>query len=108
MDDHQKMLDETKQFLIEALKVPDMEPDDLGNDEPLFGEGLGLDSIDALTLVVAIDKRYGVRVPDAAVSRKHFENVETLATFLESMRNPNPNRNPEPDSAGDKDHGVPA
>ncbi len=86
MDDHQKMLDETKQFLIDALKVPDMEPADLSNDEPLFGEGLGLDSIDALTLVVAIDKKYGVRVPDAAVSRQHFESVETLAAFLESMR----------------------
>jgi len=86
LDDHQKMLDETKQFLIEALKVPDMEPGDLANDEQLFGDGLGLDSIDALTLVVAIDKKYGVRVPDAAVSRKHFETVETLATFLESVK----------------------
>ena len=97
MDDHQKMLTETKKFLIEALRVPDMEPDDLQNDEPLFGEGLGLDSIDALTLVVAIDKKYGVRVPDAAISRKYFENVETLATFLESMKKPGKNPDEHPD-----------
>jgi len=86
LDDHRKMLVETKSFLIEALRVPDMKPEDLADDEPLFAEGLGLDSIDALTLVVAIDKKYGIRVPDAAVSRKHFESVETLATFLESMK----------------------
>ena len=84
MDDHQTMVLETKQFLIEALRIPDMGPEDFGDDEPLFGDGLGLDSIDALTLVVAIDKKYGIRVPDAAVSRKHFESVETLATYLES------------------------
>ena len=79
-----EMLLMTKRFVLEALNIPDLVPEEIGDDEPLFGEALGLDSIDALTLVVAIKKDYGVQVPDAGTSRKHFESIRTLAAFLAS------------------------
>ena len=77
-------LTETKRFLVEVLNLPDITPEEIGDDEPLFGEALGLDSIDALTLVVAIKKDYGIAVPDAATSRRHFESIRTLAEFIGS------------------------
>ena len=56
---------EAKRFLIEALNIPDLTAEEIEDDEPLFGETLGLDSIDALSLVVAIKKDYGIQFPDA-------------------------------------------
>ena len=82
MSDGNGNITDTKAFLIEALRIPDMTPEDIADDEPLFGEGLGLDSIDVLTLVVAIQKKYGIKVPDASESRPHFENVRTLSDFI--------------------------
>jgi acyl carrier protein len=75
-------LTETKTFLIETLRIPDMEPEDLEDDLPLFGDGLELDSIDALSLVVAIKKKYGIEIPDADAGREHFQSVRTLAELL--------------------------
>lgn len=57
---------ELKQYIIEALNLEDMTPDDIDNDAPLFGEGLGLDSIDALELIVLMEKHYGIRLASAA------------------------------------------
>ena len=53
-----------KQQIIEELSLEDLTPDDIADDEPLFGEGLGLDSIDALSLVVVLDREYGIQIED--------------------------------------------
>ena len=81
---------EAKRFLIEALNIPDIPAEEIEDDEPLFGETLGLDSIDALSLVVAIKKDYGLQIPDAEASRQHFESIRTLAEFLASANDEPP------------------
>jgi acyl carrier protein len=70
---------DVKQLLIERLGL-DLEPDEVAEDSPLFGYGLGLDSIDALTLIVAIEDHFGVRVPDGDVHV--FRSVNTVADFV--------------------------
>ena len=62
----EELINQVKQLIIDSLRIEGMSPDDIETDAPLFGEGLGLDSIDALQLVVAMEKDFGVIVPDAA------------------------------------------
>ncbi len=71
-----------KQMIIESLRIEDMSPEEIETDEPLFGEGLGLDSIDALQLVVAMEKDFGVVVPDAATGTKVFASVRSMADYI--------------------------
>jgi len=72
-----------KELIIEALNLEDIGPDDIESDAPLFGEGLGLDSIDALELGVAIRRKYGVNLDvDSEEIRQHFESVANLARFV--------------------------
>jgi len=72
-----------KELIIEALNLEDIGPDDIKSDAPLFGEGLGLDSIDALELGVAIRRKYGVNLDvDSEELRQHFESVGNLARFV--------------------------
>ncbi len=73
---------ELKKLIIQTLKLEDMGPQDIEDDAPLFGEGLGLDSIDALELVVALEKVYGVVIPDSEVGERVFRSVNTLARFV--------------------------
>ncbi len=68
-------------MIVERLKL-DVEADSIGNGEPLFGEGLGLDSIDALELVLALEQEFGVRVEDEEVAFKAMSSVDGLAEFL--------------------------
>ena len=77
---------ELKKLIINTLKLEDMNPDDIEDDAPLFGEGLGLDSIDALELVVALEKTYGVFIPDSEVGKKVFRSVNALAEFVKTHR----------------------
>ena len=72
-----------KELLIERLKFEDMTPDDIGDDEPLFAGGLGLDSIDALEIVVMLESEFGIRVKNEASARENFKSVATLADFVE-------------------------
>ena len=75
---------EIKNFLVEDLMLQ-ITPQEIGDDQPLFGPGsLGLDSVDALQLVVALDKRYGIKIPDAAVARKTMQTVATIAAAIEA------------------------
>lgn len=76
-----------KKLIIESLKLEDITPEQIDSDEPLFGDGLGLDSIDALELGVAIRQRYGIRI-DAVNDevKTHFANVRNLARFIESQK----------------------
>jgi acyl carrier protein len=78
---------EVKQLIIEALNLEDMTIDDIDSNEPLFVEGLGLDSIDALELGVAMKKKYNITInSEDDTTNKHFESVVTLAIFIEQNR----------------------
>ncbi|WP_148715457.1 phosphopantetheine-binding protein [Chitinolyticbacter meiyuanensis] len=78
---------EIKALVIESLNLEDIGPDDIDTDAPLFVEGLGLDSIDALELGLALQKRYGVTLSaDSAETRAHFASVKALATFVAVAR----------------------
>lgn len=78
---------ELKTLIVEALKLEDIAPDAIDSDEPLFVEGLGLDSIDALELGVALRKRYGIRIESVTDEvRAHFANVRSLAQFIRTQR----------------------
>lgn len=72
-----------KELLIERLKFEDMTPEDIGDDEPLFAGGLGLDSIDALEIVVMLESEFGIKVKNEASARENFRNIATLADFVE-------------------------
>ena len=83
----QALEQEIKDLIISALSLEDVRPQDIVADAPLFIEGLGLDSIDALELGVALQKRYGVTMSaDAAETRKHFGSVAALARFVAAAR----------------------
>jgi acyl carrier protein len=76
---HQKV----KELIIERLQIEGMTPDDIDDAAPLFGDGLGLDSIDALELVIGIEKTFGVRIQDEEVGTKAFASINALVAFLE-------------------------
>ena len=80
------MVLELKKKMIEVLNLEDMRPDDIDDDAPLFGEGLGLDSIDALELIVMMEKNYGIRVKDPSAGKEIFKSVNTMAAFIEANR----------------------
>ncbi len=71
-----------KELIIERLQLEGMSPDDIDDAAPLFGDGLGLDSIDALELVIGIEKSFGVRIQDEEVGAKAFASVNALVEFL--------------------------
>jgi len=74
---------EIKELIVEALMLDDVRPEDIDSDAPLFVEGLGLDSIDALELAMAIDKKFGVRIrADDEQNRHIFANVKNLASYV--------------------------
>jgi len=79
-----------KELIIDALKLEDIKTEDIVDSEPLFGEGLGLDSIDALELGVALRKKFGIRFSsDNADNKKHFASVDALAAYVETARGTN-------------------
>jgi acyl carrier protein len=76
------LVENLKELIIRTLRLEDVGPEDIVASEPLFGEGLGLDSIDALELVVAIEREYQVEIPDADVGRRAFASINALAEFV--------------------------
>ena len=72
-----------KDLIISRLKLDGVKPDEIGDEAPLFGEGLGLDSIDALELVLAVEQTFGVRIDDEEVGRKALGSVSALCVFLQ-------------------------
>ena len=80
------LINELKHHIIETLGLEDVEPDDILPDAPLFGEGLGLDSIDALELVVMLEKHYDIKITDIEVGRKAFMSVTAMAAFIREHR----------------------
>ena len=82
-----KFEDEVKIFIIDALGLEDVNPENVTGDTPLFGEGLGLDSIDALELGMAIHKKYGIRIESGDKGiKQHFRNVTTLSKFIDANK----------------------
>lgn len=78
---------EIKELIISALSLEDIAPDDIDPQAPLFVDGLGLDSIDALELGLALQKRYGVSLSaDSEEARRHFSSVRSLAGFVALQR----------------------
>ena len=75
-----------KQQIIEALNLEDLTPQDIQDDAPLFGEGLGLDSIDALELFVLLDKKYGIHLQNKDEGKQVFQSVNTMAEYIEAHR----------------------
>ncbi len=81
------LIEELKKKIIDALNLEEMTPDEMDADAPLFGEdGLGLDSIDALELIVMIEKNYGIRLASPSEGKNIFKSVRTIATFVADNR----------------------
>lgn len=78
---------EIKKFLIETLNLEDLTPDDIDSNAPIFGEGLGLDSIDALEIGVALKKKYNVAFDtDDTANRQRFASISSLVKFVAENR----------------------
>lgn len=80
------LVEELKALIIRNLKLEDITPSDIDPSAPLFGGGLGLDSIDALELVVGLEKTYGIRIPDEDVGKEAFASVNALADYVIKSR----------------------
>jgi acyl carrier protein len=84
--ERQALIDSLKTLLVEGLRL-ELEPQDIGETRAIFGEGgLGLDSIDALELVVLVEDRFGVSIPDEEAGRRAFESVSVLADYIQAAR----------------------
>ncbi len=79
----EELIEKLKVQIIEQLNLEDMEPDDINPEEPLFGEGLGLDSIDALELIVLLEKEYGIKIQNPKDGQKIFFSLKTMAEFIQ-------------------------
>lgn len=82
----EELIKNLKEQIIEALNLEDVKLEDIENDAPLFGEGLGLDSIDALELIVLIEKNYGIKLENPAQGREIFKSVNTMAEYIAKNR----------------------
>lgn len=77
---------ELKEKIIKTLNLEDVNPADVNDDDALFGDGLGLDSIDALELIVMLDKDYGIKLSDPKEGKAIFQSIETMATYITEHR----------------------
>ena len=82
----EEMILKLKQEIIEVLNLEDVKPEDIDNDAPLFGEGLGLDSIDALELIVLMEKNYGIKLQDPAKGKEIFKSINVMADYIQTNR----------------------
>ncbi len=78
----EELIEKLKVQIIEQLNLEDVEPDEIDADEPLFGEGLGLDSIDALELIVLLEKEYGIKIENPKEGQEIFYSVKSLAQYI--------------------------
>ena len=82
----EELIYELKNAIIEALNLEEVKPEEIDNDAPLFGDGLGLDSIDALELIVLMEKRYGIKLKDPSVGREIFRSFNVMARYIAENR----------------------
>ena len=79
----EELIVKLKNEIIDVLNLEGMAPEDIADDAPLFGEGLGLDSIDALELIVLMEKNYGIKLKDPNEGKAIFRSVKTMADYIE-------------------------
>ena len=77
-----KLMNDLKAQIVAQLNLQDIRPEDIGNDEPLFNEGLGLDSIDALELIVLMQQQYKIKLASSDEGPKVFRTVRTMAEYI--------------------------
>lgn len=82
----ENLVKELKEEIIKALNLEEMAPEDIDENDALFGEGLGLDSIDALELIVLLEKKYGIKFANPAEGKEVFKNVATIADYVSKNR----------------------
>ncbi|MBK9274245.1 MAG: acyl carrier protein [Flavobacteriales bacterium] len=82
--DAQALKQQLKAQIIEQLNLEEVNVEDIGDDQVLFGEGLGLDSIDALELIVLLERHYGIKITDPKQGQTVFRSVNTMAEFIQS------------------------
>ncbi len=78
--------EQLKKIIIEELNLEEISPEDIDDDAPLFGEGLGLDSLDAVEIVVLLEKHFGVEVKSLDEGREAFRSINTLAAYIEEKQ----------------------
>ena len=78
--------EELKNKIIEVLNLEDIAVADIQDEDPLFGDGLGLDSIDALELIVLMDKEYGIKLSDPKQGKSIFQSIQTMADYIAANR----------------------
>ncbi len=77
-----ELIEKLKQEVIQQLNLEEISAEDIDPDAPLFGEGLGLDSIDALELIVLLEKNYGIKIEDPKDGKKIFFSIRTMAEYI--------------------------
>lgn len=82
----EKLINDLKVQLIEALNLEEITPEEIDAEAPLFGDGLGLDSIDALEIILILEKQYGLHIENPAEAKPIFYSVRTLAEYIEKNR----------------------
>ena len=82
----EELMDKLKGEIILQLNLEGVKKEDIDNDSPLFGEGLGLDSIDALELIVLLEKNYNAKIVNPADGKKIFQSIRTIAEFIEANK----------------------
>lgn len=82
----EELILELKEQLIDVLNLEEMTPDDIDTDAPLFDDGLGLDSIDALEIIVLLEKKYGIKLANAAEGKAIFTSVRSIAEYVSKNR----------------------
>jgi acyl carrier protein len=83
IQDSPRLMDFLRRMIIESLKLEDLDPAEIQEDDPLFGEGLGLDSLDALELVVAIEKHFGVVIENEDQGKEAFVSLKALTRYVQ-------------------------
>lgn len=81
-----ELIQTLKEQIIDALNLEEITPEDIDNNEPLFGAGLGLDSIDALELIVILDRHYGIKLVNPAEGKEIFKSVSSIADYVAKNR----------------------
>ncbi|NJM26058.1 MAG: acyl carrier protein [Bacteroidia bacterium] len=82
----EQLMENLKKQIIDALNLKHLKPEDIGNDQPLFVDGVGLDSIDALELIVLLQQQYNIKLADPQDGPKVFQTVRTMAEFISANK----------------------